>query len=202
MSQIVWMDMEMTGLDINTDKIMEVSCIITDNQLQILAEEPSIVIHHPDNVLNAMNSWCLNTHTKVTYCPKLQKFRNVVKLLFVYLQTGLFTECQNSRTTLAEAENQLLEFLKNSGVPQSSAPLAGNTIYMDRMFLRKYMPLVDSYLNYRIIDVSSVKELCKRWNSRLFAKAPRKKNLHRGLDDIKESIEELRYYKPYMFRGI
>jgi len=177
MSKIVWIDMEMTGLNVNTDRIMEVACIITNNDLRVLAEGPNIVIHQPDSVLNAMDKWCFDTHTK----------------------TGLFAQCQQSTTTVEEAENQLLNFLKDNGVQQSASPLAGNTVYMDRMFLRKYMPLVNVHLHYRIIDVSSVKELCKRWNPALFSRAPRKKLIHRGLDDIRESIEELQYYKQFMF---
>lgn len=94
----------------------------------------------------------------------------------------------------------VLDFLIANNVVESSSPLAGNTIYMDRMFLREFMPKVDAYLNYRIIDVSTVKELCKRWNTGIFARAPKKRNVHRGLDDIKESIDELKYYQNYMFK--
>lgn len=94
----------------------------------------------------------------------------------------------------------VLNFLKENQINPSSCPLAGNSVYMDRMFLRFYMPLVDEYLNYRIIDVSTVKELCKRWNGSCFSNVPRKRMVHRGLDDIKESIQELQYYKQFMFR--
>lgn len=115
------------------------------------------------------------------------------------LQTGLWAECQKSTITEAHAEQMLLDFLKANNIVESSSPLAGNTIHMDRMFLREFMPKVDAYLNYRMIDVSTVKELCKRWNSGIFARAPKKRNVHRGLDDIKESIAELKYYQNYMF---
>lgn len=121
--------------------------------------------------------------------------------LFV-IQTGLYAKCQQSKTTLQEAENALFDFLNANNIEKSTSPLAGNTIYMDRLFLRKYMPRIDDHLHYRIIDVSTIKELCKRWNSSIFSKAPKKKLVHRGLDDIRESIQELSYYKPFMFKKI
>lgn len=114
------------------------------------------------------------------------------------LQTGLLEQCKNSKITEEEAENQLLTFLQNN-VKEKVSPLAGNTIYMDRLFLMEYMPKIDNYLHYRIIDVSTCKELCKRWNPSVFSKTPAKKLVHRGMDDIKESIEELKYYKNFMF---
>lgn len=116
------------------------------------------------------------------------------------MQTGLWAECKKSTTTEAKAEQMVLDFLIANNVIESSSPLAGNSIYMDRMFLREFMPKVDAYLNYRIIDVSTVKELCKRWNTGVFARAPKKRNVHRALDDIKESIDELKYYQNYMFK--
>lgn len=116
------------------------------------------------------------------------------------MQTGLWAECQKSTITEAKAEQMVLDFLEANNVVESSSPLAGNTIYMDRMFLREFMPKVNAFLNYRIIDVSTVKELSKRWNTGIFARAPKKRSIHRGLDDIKESIDELKYYKHYMFR--
>lgn len=119
--------------------------------------------------------------------------------IFKPTQTGLYAQCQTSKTTIAEAENSILKFLIENDVNKSASPLAGNSVYVDRLFLAKYMPNIDNHLHYRIIDVSSVKELCKRWNSKIFAKAPRKKLVHRGLDDIRESIEELKYYKQFMF---
>lgn len=109
-------------------------------------------------------------------------------------------ECRNSKITEKEAEDKLLEFLAESNVTEKSSPLAGNTIYMDRMFLREYMPRLNQYLHYRIIDISSVKELCKRWNSSIFSGCPKKKLVHRGLDDIRESLHELVYYKQFMFQ--
>lgn len=106
--------------------------------------------------------------------------------------------CKKSTITEHQAEEQMLDFLKKH-VKNQESPLAGNSVYMDRIFLYKYMPTINNYLHYRIIDVSTCKELCKRWNPKAFSKAPSKKLVHRGLDDIKESIDELKYYKPLMF---
>lgn len=114
-------------------------------------------------------------------------------------QTGLLDECRKSTTSEAQAEESVMNFLTVNGVQALHSPLAGNSIYYDRMFLRRYMPRVDQHLNYRLIDVSSVKELCKRWDSSLFAKLPRKESTHRGTNDIKESIEEARFYKKFLF---
>lgn len=108
-------------------------------------------------------------------------------------------ECKRSKITEAEAEDMVLKFLGDNDVESFSCPLAGNSVYMDRMFLHHYMPRLDQYLHYRIIDISTVKELCKRWNKDVFSKVPPKQLVHRGLDDIKESIQELQYYKEFMF---
>ncbi|XP_026479058.1 probable oligoribonuclease [Ctenocephalides felis] len=150
-NRIVWIDMEMTGLDINKDKIIEIACIVTESDLSIVDTCPSMIIHHSDDVLNSMNEWC-----KV----------NLGK-------TGLIDECKKSTTTLEEAEGNILQFLKKNIAPKE-CPVAGNSVYMDRLFLQKYMPVVDQYLHYRIIDVSSIKELCKRWNENFYKNAPRK----------------------------
>lgn len=117
-----------------------------------------------------------------------------------HLQTGLLDECKKSKISEAEAEDSILKFLADNNVGKSESPLAGNTIYMDRMFIREYFPRVDQHLHYRIIDVSSIKELCKRWNPKIFSLAPKKRLVHRGLDDIKESLTELKYYRQYMFQ--
>lgn len=108
-------------------------------------------------------------------------------------------ECKKSTIDEKTAEQSVLKFLSENGVESFACPLAGNSVYMDRVFLMQYMPLLNKYLHYRIIDVSTVKELCKRWNKSLFSKVPAKKLVHRGLDDIKESVEELKYYKQFMF---
>jgi oligoribonuclease len=126
----------------------------------------------------------------------VQAFLNIHYVFFP--QTGLTEACRKSQITEAQAETELLNFLKKF-VTEKSSPLAGNSIYADRMFLREYMPRIDSFLHYRMIDVSTVKELCRRWNPEIFANAPDKKLVHRAVDDIYESINELKYYKQFMF---
>ncbi|CAI9717080.1 mitochondrial [Octopus vulgaris] len=175
--RIVWVDLEMTGLDIETDKIIEIACVITDSQLNIIAEIPPFVIHQPDNVLDGMNEWCQVHHGK----------------------SGLTEAVRKSNTTLQSAEEKLLAFLTQH-VPKQKCPLAGNSIYMDKMFLQKYMPKFTDFLHYRIIDVSSVKELCRRWYKDEFKNSPEKSLSHRGQEDIKESIKELQYYKMKIFK--
>ncbi|XP_014789568.1 oligoribonuclease, mitochondrial isoform X3 [Octopus bimaculoides] len=149
--RIVWVDLEMTGLDIETDKIIEIACVITDSQLNIIAE------------------------------------------------SGLTEAVRKSNTTVQSAEEKLLAFLTQH-VPKKKCPLAGNSIYMDKMFLQKYMPKFTEFLHYRIIDVSSVKELCRRWYKNEFQNSPQKSLSHRGQEDIKESIKELKYYKMKIFK--
>lgn len=128
---------------------------------------------------------------------RIYTFSNLI-FYWLILQTGLLEKCINSKLTEEQAENELLSFLQNN-IGKNECPLAGNSIYMDRLFLKEYMPKIDDYLHYRIIDVSTCKELCKRWNKSIFSRTPAKKLVHRGLDDIKESIEELKYYKHFMF---
>lgn len=177
-SNIVWMDLEMTGLDVQKDKILEVSCLITDKNLEIIAESPTLVIHQPEQVLSSMNEWCVKHHG----------------------DSGLIKACMNSTVSTEKAEDVLLNFLKNN-IPEKSCPLAGNSIYMDRMFLMSYMPRLNDYLHYRIIDVSSIKELCRRWNPRVYRNQPKKLLAHRTLDDIKDTIEELKFYKKNLFQS-
>lgn len=176
-SNIVWMDLEMTGLDVHKDRILEVSCLITDKDLNIVAENSTLVINQPEEVLNSMNDWCIKHHG----------------------ESGLTEESRKSKISTEQAEDILLEFLKNH-IPEKSCPLAGNSIYMDRMFLNSYMPRLNEYLHYRIIDVSSIKELCRRWNQPVFSKQPKKLLAHRSLDDIKDTITELKYYKENLFK--
>ncbi|XP_034173421.1 putative oligoribonuclease isoform X1 [Osmia lignaria lignaria] len=173
---IVWIDLELSGLDIEKDTIIEIACIITDKDLNIATKEFNVVIHQPDTVLETMDQWCTKHHT----------------------QTGLIKESKSSQVSLKEAEQMLFNFLSNH-VPKGVCPLAGNTVYIDRIFLRKLMPLVNNYLHYRIIDVSSVKELARRWNPVTYMNSPRKKLCHRAKMDIKESIQELQYYKDKLF---
>ncbi|KAJ8955782.1 hypothetical protein NQ314_006849 [Rhamnusium bicolor] len=176
-NRIVWLDMEMTGLNIDQDKIMEVACLITDSDLNIIAEGPDIIIHQPENVLNDMNHWCINQHNK----------------------TGLTQACLKSNTTVQDAEVALLDFLKKH-ISESYSPIAGNSVYVDRMFLKKHMPRLDNFLHYRIIDVSTIKELCRRWNPELYKLVPKKEYNHRALQDIKESVDELKFYKSNFFK--
>ncbi|XP_011640860.1 probable oligoribonuclease isoform X1 [Pogonomyrmex barbatus] len=173
---IVWIDMEMTGLEVDKDHILEIACIVTDEKLNIISEELNIVIHQSDIILENMNAWCKENHKK----------------------TGLIEKSRSSTITIEEAENIVLNFLKKY-TEKDSCPLAGNTVYMDRLFLYKYMPSVNNYLHYRIIDVSTVKELVKRWNPDVYKSIPRKRLRHRALDDIRESIDELKYYKRHIF---
>lgn len=174
---IVWMDMEMTGLDIDNDHILEVACMITNSDLEITAIGPHLIIHQPKSILDNMNDWCKKFHG----------------------ETGLTEASLNSNISLKEAASQILEFLERH-LTEKSSPLAGNSIYMDRLFLRKYMPDVDNYLHYRIIDVSTIKEVCKKWNFDLYKQVPEKKYEHRALNDIVESIEEMRFYKNNFFK--
>lgn len=167
----------MTGLSEEVDKILEVACLVTDSDLNIIAEGPNIIIHQPEEVLNSMNNWCKKQHAK----------------------TGLTEASIQSNVTVAQAERDIMKFLQKF-VTEKASPLAGNSIYMDRLFLRKFMPTVDEYLHYRIIDVSSVKELCRRWNVDVYKCIPKKSFTHRALGDIKESVEEMKYYKKNLFR--
>ncbi|CAK9799728.1 Probable oligoribonuclease [Anthophora plagiata] len=168
---IVWLDTELTGLDIEKDTILEVACIITDKNLNVVSEEFSVVINHSDEILENMAEWSRDNH----------------------LKTGLTQKCKSSKIRLKEAEEMLLNYLKKY-IPENTCPLAGNTIYVDRVFLHKHMPLVNNYLHYRIIDVSTIKELTRRWYPTIYENSPTKQFRHRALQDIKESIQELKYY--------
>ncbi|XP_076383390.1 oligoribonuclease [Megalopta genalis] len=173
-NHIVWIDMEMTGLHVETSHIMEVACIITDKNLNVIGDEVNIVIHQPDEILDNMNDWCMKHHK----------------------ETGLTDESRLSKTSVRNAEKVLLNHLQKH-VKIGSCPLAGSSVYMDRMFLYKYMPSVNNYLHYRLIDTSTLKELIVRWNLNVpeFTKSAE----HRALSDIKESIKELEYYKKNLF---
>ncbi|XP_045468433.1 oligoribonuclease, mitochondrial isoform X2 [Harmonia axyridis] len=175
--RIVWIDMEMTGLDIEKDKIMEVACLVTDSNLNIIAEGPDLIINHPKEVLDTMNDWCKTQHAK----------------------TGLTEACLKSQTSIADAEKILLDFVKEHTTSKCS-PLGGNSVYMDRLFLKKFLKNVDEHLHYRIIDVSTVKELCRRWNLEVYKSTPKKDFSHRALNDIKESVGELKFYKERFFK--
>ncbi|XP_072932522.1 probable oligoribonuclease [Epargyreus clarus] len=174
---IVWVDLEMTGLDIHKDHILEIACLITDAELNIVATGPNIIINQPDNILDNMNQWCITQHG----------------------ESGLTEASRKSKISVCEAEQEILNFVR-AHVPEKRCPLGGNSVYMDRLFLREYMPTLDEYLHYRIIDVSTIKELAKRWYPRDFSRIPQKKFQHRCMSDIMESIEEMKYYREHIFK--
>jgi oligoribonuclease len=175
---LVWIDLEMTGLDVSREEILEIATIVTDAELRIVAEGPDLVIHQPDALLDGMDAWNTEHHGK----------------------SGLTARSRASSITTADASAQTLAFLESVGVKPNSAPLAGNSIHQDRIFLAKYMPAVERHVHYRNVDVSTIKELVKRWMPAIYEARPTKKASHRALDDIKESIEELRYYRSSAFR--
>ncbi|TCS41656.1 oligoribonuclease [Reinekea marinisedimentorum] len=170
-SNLIWIDLEMSGLNPETCHILEIATLITDKDLNILAEGPSLVVHQPDEVLDAMDEWCTTHHG----------------------ESGLTAKVKSSDISVADAEAQTLQFMKE-WVEEGASPLCGNTIWQDRRFLIKYMPTIDSYCHYRNIDVSTLKELARRWQPELLGRI-HKKGSHRAMDDIIESVEELRFYK-------
>ncbi len=176
--RLVWIDLEMSGLDPDRERILEIATIVTDGQLEVVAEGPEIVIHQPDSLLDAMDDWNRDHHGG----------------------SGLTERVRASTIDTADAERQTLEFIA-AHVPERAAPLAGNSVHQDRLFLARYMPELEGYLHYRNVDVSTVKELVRRWHPQAFEGRPRKKGSHRALDDIRESIDELRYYRRAVFVG-
>lgn len=172
---LVWIDMEMTGLDPETCVVLEIATIVTDKQLNVLAQGPVIAVHQTDEVLEAMDEWCTKTHG----------------------ESGLTKRCQDSDYDVDTASQETIAFLLKY-VPPGKSPLCGNTIGQDRRFLVKYMPELEAYFHYRNIDVSTIKELCARWQPEVL-EGFKKKGVHLALDDIKESIEELRYYREKVF---
>ncbi|XP_058120572.1 oligoribonuclease, mitochondrial [Anopheles ziemanni] len=171
-NNIIWIDLEMTGLNVEEDRILEMACIITDGDLNIVAKGPNLVVHESDAVLANMNDWCKEHHAK----------------------TQLIDAVRKSTYSVQQVEKEMLNFIKQY-CPERSCPIAGNSIYMDRLFLKKYMPGLDEYAHYRVIDISTIKELCKRWNKLAYESAPPKQFVHRSLNDIEESIGELKYYR-------
>jgi oligoribonuclease len=172
---LIWIDMEMTGLSPDTDRIIEVATIITDSALNVVAEGPVLVVHQPDAVLAAMDDWNQRTHAG----------------------TGLIERVKQSTHTEADVERMTLEFLQRY-VPKNKSPMCGNSICQDRRFLARTMPQLEAWFHYRNLDVSSIKELVKRWKPGLCSGVV-KKNTHKALDDIRESIEELKYYRENFF---
>ncbi|MFN0060072.1 MAG: oligoribonuclease [Planctomycetota bacterium] len=174
---IVWMDLEMTGLDPLREQILELAILVTDGELRVVAEGPQLVLHQPASVLAAMDSWNQEHHGA----------------------SGLVDRVRASDVTVAAAEAQLLEFLTPLCAPRV-APLAGNSIHQDRSFLRIHMPRFEAHLHYRNIDVSTIKEVARRWFPQELSQAPPKAETHRALDDIRASIAELEYYRRSIFR--
>jgi oligoribonuclease len=176
MSAIVWMDMEMSGLDPEIERILEVATLVTDGELNVVAEGPSLVLHQPDQVLVAMDEWNATHHA----------------------QSGLTERVRESTLGESQASAALLEFLAKH-TERKKAPLAGNSIHQDRRFLARYMPEVEDWFHYRNVDVSTIKELAQRWYPAQYNARPAKKGTHRAMDDLLESIEELRYYRNTVF---
>nr|WP_249420555.1 oligoribonuclease [Rhabdothermincola salaria] len=172
------MDLEMTGLDPARHRIVEIATLLTDDDLTIVAEGPDLVVHQPPDALAEMDDVVVAMHTK----------------------SGLLPAIAASTVTLEDAGAATLEFLREHIGDARSVPLCGNSIGTDRRFLATYLPEVEEFLHYRSVDVSSVKELLKRWNPVLLEGAPRKAEGHRALDDIRESVAELAYYRDHFFR--
>lgn len=170
-SNLIWIDLEMSGLNPDINEILEIATIVTDKDLNIIAEGPSLVVHQPESVLDHMDEWCTTHHGA----------------------SGLTERVRKSEISLQQAEEQTLAFMKQWVEPGVS-PLCGNSIWQDRRFLIKYMPTIDAFCHYRNIDVSTLKELTARWKPEVLEGVV-KKGSHRALDDIIESIEELQYYR-------
>lgn len=177
-TNLVWLDMEMTGLDPEKERIIEVATIVTDSDLNVLAEGPNLVIHQSAVILKRMDAWNQKQHGG----------------------SGLIEAVRRSKVTVKEAEKKTLAFLKKHCVAGKS-PLCGNSVHHDKRFIIKYMPALADFLHYRIVDVSTVKELTKRWYPDKKSKIlPQKNSTHRALDDVKESIEELRALRKVFFK--
>jgi oligoribonuclease len=175
---LAWMDLEMTGLDAGRHTIVEIATLVTDDDLEVVAVGPDLVVHVGSEELDRMDSYVREMHTK----------------------SGLLAEIEASTVTLADAGAATLEFLKTHLPEKQSVPLAGNSIGTDRRFLAAQLPEIERWLHYRSVDVSTVKELCRRWYPEALAGAPPKGNAHRAMDDINESVAELAYYRSAVFR--
>ncbi len=173
---LIWIDLEMTGLNPDTDRIIEAAIVITDANLETIAEAPVLVVHQPDSVLDAMDNWNKSTHGK----------------------SGLIDKVKASTLNDADVEAQMVAFMKEY-VPNRISPMCGNSICQDRRFLARWMPQFEDYFHYRNLDVSTIKELAKRWKPDM-AKGIKKHGKHEALADIYESIEELKHYREHFFK--
>jgi oligoribonuclease len=177
---LVWLDMEMTGLEPERERIIEIATILTDGQLTEIAVGPELVLHQADEILAAMDEWNTTHHGA----------------------SGLTQRVRESSISDAGADAQTVAFI-NAHVSAKDRPvLAGNSIHQDRRFIRRYMPALEKRLHYRMVDVSTVKELARRWYPQVAARQPQKRDTHRALDDIRESIEELRFYRSQVFISV
>ena len=174
--RLIWIDLEMTGLDTDNDSILEIATVVTDSQLQVLAEGPELAIAHPLATLEAMDEWNRNQHRK----------------------SGLWQRVLDSEVTIAQAEARTVAFL-NQWVPAKASPMCGNSICQDRRFLHRLMPRLEQYFHYRNLDVSTLKELARRWAPDVLA-GVHKQSSHTALSDVHDSIEELRHYRRHMAR--
>lgn len=172
--RLIWIDLEMTGLDTGRDSILEIATVVTDSQLNVLAEGPEIAVAHPAAVLEAMDDWNRNQHRK----------------------SGLWQRVVESQITLAQAEAQTVAFL-SQWVPANASPMCGNSICQDRRFMHRLMPRLEKYFHYRNLDVSTLKELARRWAPAVL-EGVRKQSAHTALSDVHDSIAELRHYRRYM----
>lgn len=174
---LAWMDLEMTGLDPDRHVIVEIATLLTDDELEIIAEGPDLIVHASDAELSEMDDFVTDMHTR----------------------SGLLTQITQSPISLEEAGARTLAFLREHIPEARSVPLCGNSIGTDRRFLAKHLPEVEEFLHYRSIDVSTLKELARRWNPEALQRAPKKGGAHRALDDIRESLHELRHYRSTLF---
>ena len=177
LDRLVWADCEMTGLDLRRDALIEIAVLVTDSELRVLDEGVDIVITAPDELLDGMQPVVREMHA----------------------HSGLTEAVRASTTTVGEAEQQVLDYLRKHVPEARTVPLCGNSIATDRAFLARDMPELDAFLHYRMVDVSSIKELCRRWYPRVYFSQPQKGLAHRALADVKESIRELRYYRSTVF---
>ena len=175
-NNLIWIDMEMSGLNPDTDKVLEVAVIVTDSQLNTIAEGPVLVAHQPDEVLDRMDDWNKSTHAK----------------------SGLIARVKASTLTEAQVEAQMIAFLAQH-VPSGISPMCGNSVHQDRRFLARHMAALEAYFLYRNLDVSTLKELAKRWKPAIMAGIV-KHGKHEALADIQESIEELKYYREHFLK--